>query len=502
MRGIVYKNRKKRLLLIALALAVLCFFSFPHPHWVKQFAEDKVMEFMGYRTTVKIGKVTGGIFRNMILQDVVFSSKRKGEGKVFCLERMEISYYLWRAVMEKFGFIFKGEYSLDSVDVYFSEENSFVRGFVKLYRYPDRVEIMGQVSPVLLGDDGKRSIKGVFLKLSDGRYDCDLLWDGRLKGTGMLDLAGRAIDLKVTPLLQKKGIMKISGSIDNKGRAQCYLRMDKVNVAGAEIIGNIWISYRDPEMPQFSVSAESLVVNKRPFWDFTAEGRFSPQEKMVFFDKVKWGRGVALTGNASTAAPYPVELKLIFKSVELEEMMEMLGGTNVVLTGMADMEVDLTGPVKTAAVKGRLFISEGVLQIAEFRSIFATLGGRLPVVKITDSRMVKDGGHIIVKGEIDFSRMEEGKAFDNMVFDTDNKVAAYDNWQITKEKRPHMVSARKDKVTLSTSLEEDGLQRKTSAEDLPRKELEFRYDLDASNSLKLNFEEEKDFWGVEHKIEF
>jgi len=457
---------------------------------------------MGYRTTVQIGKVTGGIFRDMVLQDVVFSSKKKGEGKVFCLERMEISYRLWRAVTEKFGFTSGKEQLLNNVGVYFSEENSFVRGFVKLYRYSDRVEIMGQVSPVLLGDGEKRGIKGVFLKLGGDRYDCDLLWDGRLKGTGTLDLAGRAVDLAITPLLQKKGIMKISGSINDKGDTQCYFRLDKVNVAGAEIIGDVWVTYRDPETPQFSARAESLVVNKHPFWDLTAEGRFSPQEKMIFFDNVRWGRGVTLTGNVSTVAPYPVEMKLIFKSVELEEMMEMAGGTDVALAGTAEMEVDLTGPVKTPAVKGRLFIGEGVLHIAKFRSIFATLEGRLPVIKVTDSRMVKDGGHIIVRGEMDFSRMEEGKAFDNMVFDTDNKVSAYDNWQISKEERGHMVSARKDRVTLSTSFEEDILQRKTSAEDRPQKELEFRYDLDTSNSLRFDFEEEKDFWGVEHKVEF
>jgi len=469
---------------------------------VKQLAEDKLEEFMGYKLTARIGEVNGGIFRDMILQDVAFFSSRSAKGEVFRLERIEISYRIWEFIIEELGLEFSKRRSLESLGMYFSSENPIVRGFLKLYRYPERIELFGRITPVLFEEEGERSVRGIFLKRKSGEYDCDLLWDGEIKVTGMLDPSGRAIDLGFVPLSSRKGTGKISGSVNEAGSLRVYSRLDKVSIFGTEVIADLWISYKDSGVPVFSVEAENLVVNKQPFWDFTAEGKFFPREKKVFFDKVRWGEAIVLTGNAGTYAPYPVSLQLSVRDMELKELAEILGNTGAPVSGMAEMKIDIEGPIRTAAVKGRLYIGEGVLDNMEFRSMFATLEGKLPVVRIADSRVVKDGGQIIVSGEMDFGKLREGKAFDGLVFETDNRVAVWEDWQISKEEKFHVVEARKDRVTLSTSIEDDGLQEGPGTEYLGQKGVGFKYEFDASSSIKLNFEEEDDFFGLEHKIQF
>jgi hypothetical protein len=502
MRGIVYWHRKKRLLAMALVLTVFYFFGFQDSHWARQFAEDKVTEFIGHRLAVQIGSLNGGIFTDMTLQNVAFSSGKAGKGKVFRLERMEISYRIWDVIMEKLGLTSGEDSALKYMGIYFSKENPFVQGFIKLYRYPEKIELFGHVSPILFGGKDKKGIKGVFLKREDGKYDCDLLWDGRVNITGTLDPSGRAIKLGCVPLSEKKGIVKISASIDEKGDLQAYFRLDKADLFGTEVIGDLRLSYRDEVMPLFLFRAENMVVNKQPFWDFMAGGGFSSAEKVIFLENVRWGEGISLAGKIGTDSPYFAGLKLFIKNVDLGELAGMLGDAKTPLAGKAEGEINFDGPIKTARVKGRLYIGEGMLDDMEFRSMFATLEGKLPVIKVVDSRVVKEGGLIIVSGHMDFSKLQDDKAFEDLVFETDNKVAVWEDWQISKEEKSGVVEARKDRMTLSTTIEDGSLQDKMDEEDPVQKELGFKYKIDTSNSLKLKLEEENDFLGLEHKIQF
>ncbi len=502
MRGLIYFGRKKRLLGMTAVLAVICFFNFYDLHWMKEFAEEKVSEFMGHKLAVRIGDISGGVFRDMVLQNVAFTSGSGGGEKVFRLERMEISYRVWRPLLEKLDLMPEGERPLKYVGVYFSKENPFLRGFLKLYSSSERIEVFGHVSPALFDDQKKRGIKGVFARRQDGRYDCDLLWDGRLKVTGVLDPSGQKIELVFKTLSEKKGLVKICAVIDENEGISVYSRLDKVNIFGVEIIGDLKASYRDRELPLFSFEAENLVVNKRSFWGFTVEGGFSAEEKTVFLDNVKWGEAFTLVGKIETAAPYVASMRLLASDADLAKLSGMFGNTNVPLAGSLEAKIDFEGPVGTSDVKGRLYIGEGVIGNLEFCSISAALEGTLPLIRIINSRIMKEGGHIIVDGEVDFSKLRENKALDGVSFVTDNKVAVWEEWQISKTDESNTVKARKDNLILTTAMEDDGLQAVPAAKAPMQKDVGFEYKLDISNSIKADFEENKDFFGLQHKIQF
>jgi len=462
---------------------------------VKSIAEDKIAEFSGNKFSVKIDAVKGGIFSDMILQDVSFISGDKEDNQIFRLDRIEIPYRVWQALLKK--------QDITNMGIYFSEDNPFVQGFIKLYRYPEKIELIGRVSFELFGDTVKRGVKGVFLRQEDFSYDCDLLWDGRMKITGMLAPDSRSIDLRISSLSEKDREMEIKGTFNHDEDIRVYSRLYKWPISGTEVIGDFWVSYRDEGKPKVSFKAENLVVDKRPLWDIMMEGYFNPDEKRIFLDDARWGESIQLKGCIGTEPPYPAHFLFLVNDVRLHELSSMFGDNQSPMRGIARAEIRFNGPAKNAEVNGRLFINEGRLGEMEFRSMFATLSGDLPVINVSDARVVKEGGHIIVTGEIDISKFKENRGMENLVFETDNKVAVWENWQISKEEKSHVVEARKDNVIFRTSFEKDEAEALDTTNDRDQREVEFQYKLDSCNSVKMEMEEEGgDFLGMEHKIQF
>ena len=502
MKGSLYNSRKTRLLFLTLILSIVFFFSVHQTHWALQFAENKVEQFIGHRLKVKIGNISGGIFRDMILRDVLLSTGQTEKSRVFPLDRLEISYRMWDAAMDRFAVMPGKTRPARYIAMYFSEKNPFLRGFVKLYKFPGKIDMIGHVSPIIFGDYQKKGVKGVLLRREDGRYNCDVVLDGKLKIKGIVDFSNKAVDLNFLPVNDERWSVKIKGDIDKSGDIKIYSRLDRVKSEDSEITGDIWVDYTARDVSLFSVRTENLAINKKPIWDVKVRGKFIRSEKKIFVDEVNWGDRITVKAEISAKPPYPMDIDILIKALELSELGEFMNAKEGELSGRMEGEIKIAGDIKKSEAKGRVYIGEGSLGEMKFRSLFATLKGRLPVIRIVDSRVVKDWGNILVSGEMDFSRITEGKTFDELIFKTDNKVAVWEHWQISKEETLNVVEASKDNITVTTSFEGDGLTQEVYSEHLQQKDIGFKYNLGTGNSLKMELEEENDFFGVEHKIQF
>ncbi len=502
MRGKVYRYRKARLSTLVLVLGVLTFSGSQTAHWAKRFAEHKVEEFAGNRFDVRIGDISGGFYRDMTLQDVEFVSGSGGADKVFRIERMEISCRVWDGLLEKFRIFAERDRPLEYIGIFFCDENPFIRGFVSVYSYPERIEVLGHLSPVLFGEKRKRGLKGSLNKKDDGKYECDLLWDGRIKITGTFDPAGKNMEIAFDPVDARKGTAKIMGGIGEKKDLGVYLRVDKVDLAGAEIIGDFWMSYRNENSPYVMLRADNLVVNKRPFWGFVAEGRFLAEKDAIVFENVKWGNGFTLSGRVEVKEPYVSDLKLVFSEVDTGKINAMFGNTKFPVSGLAEGDVAFTGPIKKAGVKGRFFVGDGVAGNMEFRSISAELEGKLPVIKVVDSRVVKESGHLIVNGEMDFSKLRENKVFEKMIFETDNRSAAWGEWQASDRKENGRVEAPTGQANVGAFPGDNGKDQANNGKGPAQNEPGMKYKLNEGNGLKVEIDDSGDLSGLEHKIEF
>lgn len=499
-----------RLLGLGAFMASLYFCNSYSPYIVKQFAENKVAEFMNCRQEARIGKITGGIFDNIVFHDINVKTKNfaslrdTGDPAALTLnfERIELSCSLWDFIREKISFFSKDK-NFFYVKTRFSRDNPFINGEMAIYVCPGSVAVKGRVKPLIFGER-ETEIKGLFLKLDNyGKFRGCFLYGKKWKMDGVIDFPNRRADIDLIPFSEKTRVIKIRANIDNKEKVEIYARMDKLKTVGIEIIGDLKVVCKNFRVPEFSVKAENLIINKQPFWDCSINGHISPQEKTIFFDKAQWGEGITLSGKVKSDDGYPADIRLSAKGVRIEDLAGILGEKKGLISGIAEADAHISGPIKKSSVKGRIYVGDGNLGSMKFRSVFAGFEGVFPVIRIIDSRVVKSAGQIKISGEIDFSRITDNRIFEKVIFETDNKVAVWDDWQISKEKEPRLAEMKRERVTLlTTAVTDDALQEKSGAEVPLQADVGVKYKIDALRSIKLEFEEEKDFVGIEHRIEF
>ncbi|MFH1847118.1 MAG: hypothetical protein ABH869_06145 [Candidatus Omnitrophota bacterium] len=500
MRGNFFNRRKRQLNVLAIFIAIFFCAGYFYPRCTKHLAEQKIQDFLEDKIIVDIGGISGGIFNDIVLRDLKCSFlKENTDG--FQLGRVEIHYRWWWKFAEMLGFEIKSEGDCLGIRVYFSETNPFFEGFVNLYKYPDKIRVLGYLSPRIFEDIKQRKVAGTLFEKKQGKYEFDFLWNNERNITGTIDMVSRTIEMGLNPLPNKKGEIKVLFELSEEDKICGYIRLDKVDLAGVEVIGDIWADYMFGKDPRVSLKVKNLVVNKRSFWDIAVNGGYNVSENVLVFDEITWGKGIRIKGCVGLTEGFPSDLTLSFKKVSLNDTVKMFGEIRDPLEGLAEGEIKIKGLIKKSDVKGRIYIGQGVMGNMEFRSIFFTLEGQLPVIRVTDSRIVKDAGYILISGEMDFSKMNETKVFENLIFNTDNKVAVWEDWQIEKEKNFDQVEAKKDRLIVTTTLADTDSEKDPSNE-VTQKELEFKYEIDTKSSIKLKFEEENDFLGLEHKIKF
>ncbi|MDD5634209.1 MAG: hypothetical protein PHW46_02920 [Candidatus Omnitrophica bacterium] len=503
MRGFIYHSRPRRLLAIAFILALFVIANFFQTNWLKDFAEKKVTDFLGNNLSAEIGSVSGGFLSDIVLRDVVFCSGER-KNHAFSISKVIISYRITDALKEMFFKKDKQASSLNFIDIYFSDKNPFVKGFLRIFREENKICFSGKIAPVLFADAKKKEIKGSFVKKEDAKYDCDILWDNSLKAVGVLDIKKRSLDMDFSPVeATGKGIAKLRAVIDENGGVNLYSRLDKVDIRGIELIGDISFNLRNEYKPLFSLKMENMVVNKMPFWNVLADGGYSAESKTLFLNSVRWGENFLLFGKIGVEAPYNVDMKLIFNGADLRAIADMLGDTKSSLAGKTTGELTAIGSVEEPLLNGRVRISDGEINYIKFRSLVASLKIKWPVLEITDSRVIQEGGQIIIDGEIQLDKIKQGTSLDKLLVQTDNKVAVWDQWQIAKQDDVNVVEAKKDKVTLRTSLEKNDPNEALSEADRgSKKDMGLEYQIDSANSFKLDYDERGDFVGVKHKVQF
>jgi len=284
MKGALIFKRRVILLTALVTVTVLIANYYWKTYWLEKYSEAKILEFVGNRLRVDVGAVENRTYPIITLSNVAFWARSSDKGPVFRLENVAIRYngLLWEIIRRSGLFPWK-KIPPNELGVYFSEENPFVRGFITFYSYREQVEVFGQVIPVVFGDIEKRGIKGVFEKNDRGTYDCDLLWDGRYKMTGILDPESRELALKLFPVDDTARHLAMKLSIDKDGNVTIYFRVYRWLLWGEENVGDIWITCNDREVPVFNVRSENYMINKRPAVTFTRVlSAFSSKTRSIF----------------------------------------------------------------------------------------------------------------------------------------------------------------------------------------------------------------------------
>lgn len=501
MRGLYFRRlRFKRVLAAGLWIALFCLVFSQHRLWMRELAEDKLSRFLEGRYGVTIRDVRGGIFGDMVLEDVTLVNAGRKEARPFEIDKVEIAYRLWWPLAEKLGLREKSGIPAGSIAVYFSDENPFVRGVLRIGSKPGEIGFSGDIRPICLGMDKKVGIKGCLKELSGGKYLCEFLWDGVAGAKGIVDPEKRCVELEVVPAAASSGCLKIKGSLSGENKADVYCRADKLIAYGKEIIADAWLNCSIGPESDFSLKLENVVVDKRPYWDASVEGSYIKSTKSFILSNMKIGTNVSLSGTLCTVFPYESKLKFVAKNLDLALVGKMVGEKRLAMKGLVQMDIALDGPLLTSYIKGRVSSGAGFIGNLEFQSIYGELVGKYPVIKVVDGRIVQDGGGMTVSGDADLSR-PGGNKFEGMEFGTENAVTFLSRWQVTKfDDALAGIENNVLKTKGNEGLNGQAVPNPSLKSDVNDVGLKFKFD--PSNSVKLERKEDKDLIGVEHKMQF
>lgn len=486
-----------------LLLCAVYVLGFQEHEWVNKIVEDKVSHFMGEKFSVDIGSVRGGVFKNMVLEDVAFKLADNNR-ELFGVERMEISYRLWWVFLEKLGRLDEGEGSLNRVSLFFGKENPFVRGYLELYAYPGKIEVFGYLAPVIFGEVEKRGLKGVCVEREGGAYDCSMLWDRRNKILGTLSTSDKKIEIEAKPIYGDKWTLKVKGRIEEGKTVSIYSRLDQVDLFGSEMIGDIWVNFDRSDRAYFDVRAENLMVNKVALWDAELKGSFLKEKKLLVLENLAWGGGISIKGTVGASGEYPVDLVLDVKDVELHELVRNFGAKNDLPTGLLEAHLEAKGPVRQAEIKGRIYIDSGHIGLLEFISAFATIEGKLPVISLVDGKVIKEDGKIDVAGELDCNEAMKDSFFGKVMVSSGSKTTVWQEWSDSPPEGMKKQEASRGEDSFNKFFESDDFgSADPFYKTLDRhKDSDEVFEFEAGNSVKLGLEETDRSAGMEHKVRF
>ena len=410
--------------------------------FIKNFAEKQFTNVFPKGTRVEIGAVKGGILRNLVSEDIKILSKENKP--TFTIKRMEINYRLWHSLLSKIPALsdIRGE---DKVILFLGgKKEDLLNGFIEMKRVKERIYAKGYIS---INGDERIFTKGIIEK--DGSFKLKLI-----QGKGTVDIT---LD---------KGLDKTLIS----------LKANHIKVHGIDFIGEVNASLASSGEKDINVVFKNLIINYIPFdKELKASLRYNKLKNTL--DVIRFVVGTEIRGNGhiELKSPYKTFLKWTINDLDLAEYGTSYEGKTHV-SGIMNGEFMLRGPLKKLNFTAHFDAQKGSYADLNFDSAIFNLKGEYPIITLEDSRVIKEGGHIKLDGDINLSKIKDDKAFENFSMEPGENFFVWEGWSVSKEKKDSSVTAEK-----SVS-EELNVSFKASSNDIEK--------------------EEEHFLGLEHKVKF
>ncbi len=255
-----------------------------------------------------------------------------------------------------------------------------------------------------------------------------------------------------------------------------------IKISGMDIVGKCKAVVKTGEKGVINSRAtlKNMIINYTPFeGGAEAELSYDRGKGELNITGFKVGDEIEGRGRVATSGKNDMFLKLTVTDLDLKKYFSSEEGA-ARASGIINAKFTLSGPIKEARFTGHIAVGEGSVIGLKFDSIIANLKGKLPVIAIVDdSRIIKEDDHMCLSGVIDFSKLKDKKAFEGVRLGPGENFFAWEGWNVTQASgRPSVVAEK--------CLEEDfRLSFKSYTEDKEKQE-----------------EEEKHFFGIEHKMKF
>lgn len=494
MRNIRARRRFKATLIFLLVISVIAFFESRIEAFapeLKTLVEERIEGIFGGNFDISIGSVDGGVVRPIALRDVRILSPsaslrahpEQGRGmskgrqiyrsRLFWIKNMVSNYRVWDLV---FPCSFKKG---PCIEIDFETRSRELSGFVTLEGTIDNAAVRGYVR--IFGSD-------------------KIEVEGRLKN-GIARLI----------LRPKSGIIKIEINF----AAGCevllisvkanHFKLRDVDIAGDVVIRNIAVkSSIDPkdECLEGDIEATNVIVNYKPFFDLKASYRISKETLEI--SNLDFGRIFYLNGKFGLGEPHLMDVAAVTDNMNLPQVLSAINADyGSYVSGNLNSKLELKGTIKNLKTNIRLEMRKGHIGEVNFEYLSISLKGDGPIMRIEDSRIIRESGPVVLGGEIDLRRIGKDSIFKNIKVLNGENTIVWDGWETSRWQDVREFRMTKNvaggfNVGFKKYVNGDSVDESLRERD----QFELGYNLHPNDSIKVKFGDNSNFFGLEHKDKF
>ncbi|MCM8781800.1 MAG: hypothetical protein NC828_01950 [Candidatus Omnitrophica bacterium] len=305
----------------------------------------------------------------------------------------------------------------------------------------------------------------------------------------------------------KSGFIEVMSNISQKKGLSIYARVNHLRAFGFDVLSQIDINTSlhekgEPyEILRGSFRTQNLIINYKPFPEIKA--RWVLKKNELFISGLSLGDGYRLAGILKSTPPYDVDLNLKVTNALLEDWLAFSKDPQSrFISGVINGEMKIKGPIKSPTTKGRFEIRNGNIQDVSFNSLNFNLSGKGTLLVVSDSKIFKEGGFLLMEGEIDLAKLGKRNIFEDLKIETDQRVIVWEGWDISKDISASEVKLKKDiseefKVNFKTYVND-----KDGPAEERKSEIGVDYKIKKDASINMRMRDDGAFVGVEHKLKF
>jgi hypothetical protein len=482
MRHIKARRRFRVVLSALLLLCAIVFFESRIEAFapqLKSFAVLKIEDTFNGKLKLSIGSLDGGILHPFVLNDIKIKDEHgKSLFSSLNISSMRTNYRIWDVLLRRGGgSIVSKILERDSrVYINFVSKDKKISGFVRLD-----------------GDLENSNLKG-YVIIPDVR---------RIEFSGIVKQDRFELAIRL-----EKGFIKAEGSIAEDGSLDVNFKISHVVIFGCDIVcdANLTNKIAGESSSRYLdgiFEAKNLVLNYDPFLDLKVLYRV---EKGVFtVSELSLSDIFKGCGNIALKEPFDTDFTLTANNVNLLWLFSKLGAKEAaeILKGTMNAKFELKGPIANLRSNTQLEVRKGMMGKLDFDYLNIALKGDGPIVRIEDSRIVRESGYFALSGEMDLRRMGKTTLFSNIKMAGDDRAINWDGLESRRVQDFKELSLRKrvsDEIDVNFKQFTNDDKVGESIRDSDDVQLDYK--LHSNNSLKMAVSQDRDFFGFEHKDKF
>lgn len=449
---------------------------------VKDFITLKAEEALGGKVKLSIGNVEGGILNPISFNEIKLKDKK--DAAIFTsvvIDSIRTNYHVWDILLKRGADTgISGILSRDSfVYINFETKNRENSGFV-------RVE----------GDISDAKVIGFVNLFNSEKID----FEGRITKEHF------SFTLKL-----RSGVVDVYGRISPSGDIIMNARTERFRIQGIDIACDLLMRNKitaDPANPSERTVESELVtrhiaVNGKIYPGIRSAYRVS--KGLLEISGLEFGDNIKICGNITLRDPYKIDVRILIDNLSCTRFLTIFADQEATkaFSGTLSGKIELKGPLRDLKSNTHLEVRKGNLMGMDFDTLSVTFKGDGPLLRIDDSRIVRQSGSLVLAGELDIRKAGKGNIFDNLKLVSDEKALTWDGFNTSKLKGTEEVRMQK-KLSRDFDL---GFTKYTNDEKVgestrDKDEIKLKYRLNDGDSLAMSMKDGGGFFGLEHRDSF